>query len=337
MEADLVKREGVRFETIPSAQVHGVSWLRLPGNLWQMVRGIVASRRVLRRFRPDVLFLTGGYIAVPMALASRFSRIGKRLLYIPDIEPGWAVRTVGRFSDEIAVTTQTARDFFPKTQVVHVTGYPLRSELDVWSKADALAAFALRPDLPVLLVSGGSKGARSINRALASVLVDLLGKESTSQAIQVLHISGQLDWSEMERVRRRLNPEQAARYRLYPYLHKEMGAALRAADLAVARAGASVLGELPLFGLPAILVPYPYAWRYQRVNAQYLVERGAAEMVEDRDLPEKLLPMVHELIADTGRLAHMRQALMVLSHPQAAAEIANLLRNLADVENQSRA
>jgi UDP-N-acetylglucosamine--N-acetylmuramyl-(pentapeptide) pyrophosphoryl-undecaprenol N-acetylglucosamine transferase len=131
-----------------------------------------------------------------------------------------------------------------------------------------LQALHLDPALPVLLVFGGSKGARSINRALLEALPGLLPE------MQVLHISGNLDWPEVEAARSALSTGEAAawaeRYHAFPYLHDEMGAALAAADLVVARAGASTLGEFPALGLPAILVPYPHAWRYQKVNADYL-------------------------------------------------------------------
>ena len=134
------------------------------------------------------------------------------------------------------------------------------------------------------MVWAAVKAPRSINQALQAILPELL------QQAQVLHLSGSLEWALVERSRSgsRLPVELQARYRAYPYLHEEMGAALQAADLVVSRAGASVLGEYPLFGLPAILVPYPYAWRYQQVNAQYLVQHGAAVLLEDADLAGQL-------------------------------------------------
>jgi undecaprenyldiphospho-muramoylpentapeptide beta-N-acetylglucosaminyltransferase len=323
MEADLVKRAGVRFEAIPAGQVHGVSLRSLPGNLWQLVRGFFAARRILRKFRPDVLFFTGGYLAVPVALAARLMHQGKSLLYVPDIEPGWALKTLARFAHQIALTVEESRQFFMGHANVVVSGYPLRPGLQAWNKVEARAVFALREELPVVLVLGGSRGAHSLNQALQAVLPELL------RQVQILHISGNLEWALVERSRNRLPVELQARYRAYPYLHKEMGAALQAADLVVSRAGASVLGEYPLFGLPALLVPYPYAWRYQRVNGQYLERKGAAVLLDDTDLGEQLLPKVLELLADRERREGMRVALKGLARPQAATEIAGLLQDLA--------
>jgi UDP-N-acetylglucosamine--N-acetylmuramyl-(pentapeptide) pyrophosphoryl-undecaprenol N-acetylglucosamine transferase len=136
--------------------------------------------------------------------------------------------------------------------------------------------------------------------------------------------------------RARLAPELARRYLPYPYLHREMGAALKAADLVVSRAGASSLGEYPLFGLPAILVPYPYAWRYQMVNAQYLEAHGAGVIVEDADLQVKLLPVISELMRDSDRRASMQEAMQSLAKPNAARSIAELVHELASQTAQER-
>ena len=113
---------------------------------------------------------------------------------------------------------------------------------------------------------------------------------------QVIHISGTLTWQEVKYNLETLGPEQREWYRPYPYLHERMGAAFRSADLVVARAGASMLGEGPAFGLPAVLVPLTFAWRYQKVNADYLTERGAAVQLTDETLAERLLPTVTGLL-----------------------------------------
>jgi UDP-N-acetylglucosamine--N-acetylmuramyl-(pentapeptide) pyrophosphoryl-undecaprenol N-acetylglucosamine transferase len=126
-------------------------------------------------------------------------------------------------------------------------------------------------------------------------------------------------------VKSKLSARHASRYHPFPYLHDEMGAALRSADLAISRAGASSLGEYPAFELPAILVPYPYAWRYQQVNARYLAQRGAALVIEDADLRDHLPDLALELIHDPEKLQAMRQAMRSLARPNAAGAIAGLL------------
>lgn len=331
MEVNLIKQVGVRFEAIPAAGVHGVGWRALPGNAWQLGGGYLAARRLLRSYRPDVLFFTGGYLAVPVALAARLPGRGyprpRSLLYIPDIEPGLALKSLARLADRIAVTTEATRTFLRAHLPVAVTGYPTRADLRLWDKDEARKALSLDADSPVLLVFGGSRGARSINHAVWATLPGLLA------GMQVVHLTGQLDWPEVETVRKSLEAalprELFTRYHPYPYLHQEMGAAFTIADLALCRAGASTLGELPLFALPAVLIPYPYAWRYQQVNAQYLADRGAGIILQDAELPEKMLAVVRELMDDGDKLAEMRQAMASLAQPAAAERIAGQLFGLA--------
>ena len=321
MEADLVKRKGVPFETISAAGVHGVGMRALPGNLWQLGRGYFQASRVLHRFRPDVLFFTGGYVAIPMAFAGR--RI-PTLLYVPDIEPGLALKTLARFADRICVTAPDSQRYLNRKVII--TGYPLRPDLSTWERYQARTALGLSSNKPTLLVFGGSKGARSLNRAVLAHLPALL------ELAEVVHISGQLDWDEIEKAEAGLKSVQKKRYHTFPYMH-EMGKALAAADLVVSRAGASTLGEFPFFELPAILVPYPYAWRYQKVNASYLAQRGAAVIVDDSRLQEELLDTIRVLLDNPGKRRSMQAAMRSLSKPEAAQAIASQLVELAGVKS----
>jgi len=320
MEARLVERANVPFKAIPAAGIHGVSLRQLPGNLLQLARGISAARRILHEYRPDVLFFTGGYVAVPMAFAGMQVPTA---LYVPDIEPGLALKTLARFADRIAVTAKESASYFNHRERVALTGYPTRPGLTSWTREAARRTLNLTSPAPVLLVLGGSKGARSINNAVLANLPALL------EMAEVIHVTGELDWPVIQEKTRDLTATQKSRYHAHPYLHEEMGAALTAADLAVSRAGASTLGEYPLFGLPAILVPYPFAWRYQKVNAGYLTNHGAALLVEDAKLQENLLPTVTSLLKDPTRLDAMRTAMRSLARPHAASQIGQLLLDLA--------
>jgi UDP-N-acetylglucosamine--N-acetylmuramyl-(pentapeptide) pyrophosphoryl-undecaprenol N-acetylglucosamine transferase len=317
MEARLLERANVPFKTIPAAGIHGVSLKALPGNVIRLVRGFFAARRILGEFKPEALFFTGGYVAVPMALAGMSVPTA---LYVPDIEPALALKALSLFADKIAVTAQESFRYFRRQGRLILTGYPTRADLARWTQSEARRTLNLTNDSPVLLVFGGSKGARSINNAVLDNLSALL------DLAQVIHITGELDWQIVEAKAKTLGNK---RYHPFPYLHEEMGAALAAADLAISRAGASTLGEYPLFGLPAVLVPYPYAWQYQKVNADSLVRQGAALLVTDANLQDELLPTVRSLLGNPHKLAAMGAAMQRQSHPQAAAEISQMLMTLA--------
>jgi UDP-N-acetylglucosamine--N-acetylmuramyl-(pentapeptide) pyrophosphoryl-undecaprenol N-acetylglucosamine transferase len=327
MEADLVSREGLAFEAIPAAGLHGVGLRALPGNLARLARGFLAARSMIERFKPDVLFFTGGYVGVPVALAG--GGIPKAI-FVPDIEPGLALRLIGRLADLITVSTGEARAYHPAGRRLQVTGYPTRRSLRQFDRASGREALGLDPERPVVLIFGGSHGARSINLALMGCLPSLLGET------QIVHVSGRLDWPQVEANRRQLPSELQADYHAFPYLHERMGAALAAADLAVSRAGASAIGEFPLFGLPAVLVPYPHAWRYQKVNAAYLVSHGAAILLKDEDCSRELRPTISGMLADRRRLAAMSEAAIRLAEPEAADRIARALLELAGQRGVSR-
>lgn len=321
MEAELIQRESIPYAEIPAAGVHGVGLRTLPGNILKLVRGYFASRKIIREFKPDVLLFTGGYVAAPMAVAGLRKQ---SLLYVPDIEPGLALKFLSGFADKIAVSAPPSLDYFKNPNKLIVTGYPTRAGLKSWDKNKACEILKIRQTKPILLCFGGSKGARSLNRALISILPDLLPH------MQILHITGNLDWKEVQLAKQNLSAEFNADYHIYPYLHEEMGAALSAADLVISRAGASAIGEFPLFGLPAILVPYPYAWRYQKVNAEYMVNQGAAILLKDEALKNELKQQVLTLINQPELLKTMKQAMSALAHPQAAADIANLVLSLGN-------
>jgi UDP-N-acetylglucosamine--N-acetylmuramyl-(pentapeptide) pyrophosphoryl-undecaprenol N-acetylglucosamine transferase len=275
----------------------------------------------LREFKPDVLFFTGGFVAAPMAVAGRNI---PTVLYVPDIEPGLALKFLSRFADVVTVTASDSKGYFSRPERIVLTGYPLRADLSSWSREKAVSHFGLDTSRikPTLLVTGGSKGARSINMAVLKHLNELLG------VAQIIHITGSLDWLVVEKAAQELPAHLRSHYHAMPYSH-EMGAALAAADLVLSRAGASTLGEYPLFGLPAVLVPYPHAWRYQKVNADFLAERNAAIVLQDKFLEDKLLNVLKDLLLNKNKLETMSAAMKKLSHPNAATVIASQLFELA--------
>lgn len=325
MEQTLVPRAGLRLETIVGGAIAGVPLHRKLINGSKLLLSVGKAVQIVRRFRPDVMFMTGGYMAFPFTLACRWLGV-PITIYLPDVEPGQSIQFSLRYAEKVGATTDGSAQFVPADKLV-VTGYPVRPELradaDI-SLEEALASFDLQPVRPTLMVFGGSRGAQAINRALMNILPELL------QTVQIIHISGTFTWDEVDRNAKKLPASLRKFYRPYPYLHGEMGHAFRAADLVVARAGASMLGESPAFRLPSILVPLAWAWRYQKVNADYLCDRGTAVQLTDETLNEKLLPTIQKLLADPDTLAQMRQAAQNLDVPNGADNLAQLIENVAN-------
>jgi UDP-N-acetylglucosamine--N-acetylmuramyl-(pentapeptide) pyrophosphoryl-undecaprenol N-acetylglucosamine transferase len=320
VEEEIVSREGLPFTAISTGGLRGLAPWTVAGNLFKMIAGFVQSLGIVRRFAPDAVLVTGGYVCVPVALATRLSGL-PLLIFLPDMEPGLAIRALSRLTTRVAVSFPDVAKYFAKTKVV-IAGYPVRAEFFAADKAEARKAFDLEEVLKTITVFGGSRGAHSINLALSECLERLL------EVCQVIHICGHLDAKWMTERKAQLPNRLRNRYRAYSYLHKEMPSALAAADLAVARAGAATLGELPALGLPSILVPYPYAGQHQEINADYLVSHGAAVKIADADLNKKLLPTILSLLSDDA-LAKMSDRARALARPQAAQRIAQELRKIA--------
>jgi undecaprenyldiphospho-muramoylpentapeptide beta-N-acetylglucosaminyltransferase len=320
VEQALVERAGIPFTAIPAGGLHGVGIVRMARNTLKLAAGTLKAWQLIGRHKPQALLTTGGFVSAPAAVACWLRRV-PILLYLPDIEPGLAVKFVAKFAAQIGVTTEDSKKYFPARKTI-VTGYPTRSSLAQVDRAAAYRQFALADDRKTLLVFGGSKGARSINRAVEAVIGQLLAK------YQVIHISGSIDLKEAQAKREALPENLKQHYHVFEYVH-DMGVALAAADLVVSRAGASILGEYPLFGLPSILIPYPHAWRYQKVNADYLVTRGAALRLDDETLGQMLLPTIERVMSDEAQLRALSAAARSLARPDPALKLAQTLHEMA--------
>jgi undecaprenyldiphospho-muramoylpentapeptide beta-N-acetylglucosaminyltransferase len=336
-ERAIVERAGLPFEGVPGGPFVGVGAQALP-NLAKIAWGTGQAQAIILKYKPKATLSTGGWTTIPATLAS-WGRC-PAVIYMPDTEPGTAIKYLARVATRVAVTTDASVQYFPNKAVV--TGYPLRAELLRAAGFDALGQaladppdaraqgrvrFGLRDDVPTVLIMGGSKGARSVNEALMAHLPELL------QQAQIIHITGALDSESVQArttgITQGLPDGIGARYHGEAYLQSEdMALALAAADLAVGRAGASALGEFPLFGLPAILVPYPHAWRYQKTNADVLAGRGAAIRLDDERLMDDLAPTVLRLLADAAERERLSAAMRSMAKPDAAARIADLLIEL---------
>lgn len=323
MEHNLVEQSGLPFErtdSVLAGPVHGVGILRALVSAIKLALGTVQAAGIMLRHRPDVILLTGGWSGLPVSLAGWTLRV-PILLYLPDIEPGLTIRVLRPFARRVAVTVADSQAFFPPGKTI-VTGYPLRQSVIQATRAAGQAHFGLDPARKTLLVFGGSLGSRAVNQAVLDIVPELL-----ADGVQIIHVTGTRTWSEVEaRLATLGNP---AGYSAFPYLHAEMGLALAAADLVVSRAGASVLGEFPVFGLPSILVPLAYFWRYQQRNADWLAKQGAAlHMAEDK-MASDLLPTIRDLFTDSERLETMRAAALALAKPDGADSAAEELARLA--------
>ena len=313
-EATLVPAAGYEIDHLRVTGLDRRNPLRAGRALARAAAAVPAARRALRARRAEVVLGGGGYVAAPAGLAALASGL-PLVLSEADRHLGLANRLLAPRARRVCLAFPIpGRD----GERYLVTGRPVPAAVFAAQRDPARARFGIGADERCLLVFGGSQGARSINRAALDGLLDPEGRD-----FHVLHISGSRDHAEArERLRDAGRP---AGYTLLE-LEPNLGDALAACDLVLARAGGSIF-ELAAAGRPAILVPYPYASaRHQHANARWMSEAGAAVTLEDSALTGELVRGVaSELLADPARLERMSSAAAALARPDAAARIAEEL------------
>ena len=308
-EAQLVPEAGYELDTFEIAGLPRRPTLRLARSLLLAGKAPFACRRILARRRPDIVLGGGGYVAGPMVVAAASRRIPAAIMEA-DAYLGLANRLALPFASRVflafPIPGRTGAKYL-------VTGRPVPARSRAIPREDARRRFELPVEGRALLVYGGSQGARTLNELVVEAFAD--------EGPLVLHIAGERDYEWLRgRVRR-------DGYRLLPYTH-DFGAALAAADLALARAGGSVY-ELAAAGTPAVLVPYPHATAdHQTRNARHFADAGAAVVVPEAGL-DGVPALVASLLADANRLEEMSAAMRRVARPRAAEEIAHEVLALA--------
>lgn len=326
LEADIIPKEGIPFATV---DLQGFKRSLSPENLLRAARaikGVGKAMGIVRKFQPDVVVGTGGYVCGPVLMAASLLRIPS-LIQEQNVIPGITNKILSKFVNKIATGYQEANGAFPADKVVF-TGNPIRQEVMAQRQEADYEAFDLHPDTTTILVSGGSRGARTINRAMVEVLKHYAGRRD----VQILHATGKGEYEDIiSRISAAgLDLQQADNIKVKPYLYN-MPQAMAIADLAIFRAGATGLAELTAKGIPAILVPYPYAAEnHQEHNARAVEKAGAARVILNKDLTAQgLIQAIDELIGKPEKLQAMAEASGKLGRPEAANTISELIIELA--------
>jgi UDP-N-acetylglucosamine--N-acetylmuramyl-(pentapeptide) pyrophosphoryl-undecaprenol N-acetylglucosamine transferase len=335
LENELAPAAGFPLAVIKAGKLQRyVSWSTVTG-IVRVPVGITQALGIVRKFRPEVVFTSGGYVAVPAGLAARLNGV-PLLMHQQDVPPNLSNRLIAPLATRISVAFADSLSYFPARKTLQL-GNPLRKEiLDMRqvSPQQARRQLELDADLPLLLVTGGSQGARHLNQVVCRTLPDLL------PYCQVLQISGKLLLQETrelsEQTMAGLDAGLRQRYRLVPYLNEEMPAALQAAELVLCRSGAATLSELAVLGKPAILVPLPPAIGSspQEANAAMFDRKGAAQVIKDTDLkPQLLVDRVKSIITSNTSLQSMAEAVRTFARPDATQEIVTEVMRIASTKS----
>ena len=316
-------RSGIEASAVPKAgfqmahiSIYGLKRALALSNLilpFVMLTSIGQSCSIVRRFAPNIVFGTGGYVTAPVLVAALLNGI-PTMLHEQNSRPGLTTRWLSKWVSLVLLSFAKSEVYFRRKNNLRITGNPTRLQPRTSHPQSAREFFGLNTDRYTVLIFGGSLGAHSINAAVLDALSELLSKG----LVQLLWQTGKRDFEWISDCTR----EYGDRVRVHPFID-DMADAYRAADVILCRAGATTLAEITSLGCSAILVPYPYATGgHQEINARMLVEEGAAEMILDRELRgQTLAAAIIDLLENPSKRKRMREKCRAMGRPQAVTDI----------------
>jgi UDP-N-acetylglucosamine--N-acetylmuramyl-(pentapeptide) pyrophosphoryl-undecaprenol N-acetylglucosamine transferase len=320
LESTLVPRENIPFKSI---HITGFKRSLSFENVKTVVRfltGVRDSKRMLKEFKPDIVIGTGGYVCGPVVYAAAKLKI-PTIVHEQNSVPGLTNKFLSRYVNKIAVCFDEAKEHFPEDKVVF-TGNPRASEVLGKDGIRGRLSAGLSTTMPVVLIFGGSRGARPINEAVIKSLSELGEKP-----YQVLYITGDAHFQEVkDEVELVGNPKNVV---IKPFIHN-MPEVLAGVDLVVSRAGATTLAEITSLGIPSILIPSPYVTNnHQEKNARSLSDHGAADLLLEKDLNSiTLVQYIDRILLNKDTLIEMKTKAKKLGVPDSASRVYDLMKKL---------
>lgn len=317
LETRIVPREGYQLELIEIAALKGVSIGKRLKSLAMLPGSFLKVRSLVRKYQPDVVLGVGGYASGPVVLIASLMGI-PTMVAEQNALPGFTNRVLARFVKAAAVSFREAESFFRGKAVI--TGNPVRA-----------AFFRIPPhvrgEVTNILITGGSQGARAVNEAMIAALPLI---QDLSSSIRIVHQTGQADF---EKVKAAYEGQKVTGV-VKPFI-EEIVSEFASADLVISRAGATTVAELAAAGLPAIMVPLPWAADdHQRKNAEAVEKAGAGRMVLQKDLTgERLAKELKDLIGNGHLLTEMGMASRTLAHPDAAQRVVDIAERISGSRN----
>ena len=320
LEKELVPRNNFKLEFISAKGLARGLKKELFFLPFFILKSLLESRAVLRKYQPDIVVGTGGYVSLPLVLmASLLNK--KTLIQEQNSYPGISTRILALFANRVCLSYLDSSRYFLLKRKLRILGNPIRKEIISGNRREGLRKFDLNPDKKTVFILGGSQGSRKINQAIRE------GISYLEQAgdIQLLWQTGSKDFEEIRDFMKGVNITST----IQPFI-QDMSLAYAVTDLLVCRSGALTLAEVTACGKPSILIPYPFATAdHQRYNAMSLKEKGAAEVILEKELKrENLAILIGELLKDENRLKEMSKNARLLAKPMAASQIVDEMEEL---------
>ncbi len=320
LETKIIPQHGMNLKLIEASGIKGKSLMDLVKSISKIPVGFFQAMKIIFSFRPDIVIGAGGYASGPTVFCAAFLRLPTIILE-QNYYPGLTNRILSKFVERVGVNFESSTQFFNKKKVV-ITGNPVRRDISMGSREEAIRQWGMKENSFTLLVFGGSQGARRINQCVVQSLPLL---EKYSDLLQIIHQTGKSDF---EFVREGYS-RSGIRNHVTPYI-EDMKNAYAIADLVVCRAGAITLSELSECGKASILIPFPYATNnHQELNARVFADDGAAVMISDKELNgEVLSEKIISLITGRERINELSAKSRKFSRGDSAAALVNICEEM---------
>ncbi len=316
LEKTIVERENIPFKSIEITGFKRKLSFENIKTIIRFLKGTSLSKKYIREFKPDVVLGTGGYVCGPVVYAAAKLKI-PTIIHEQNSVPGLTNKFLSKYVDKVALCFEEAGQYFPKEKTI-LTGNPRASEVIGNDGIRGIQSVGLDPTKKVVLIVGGSRGAKPINDAFLEVLPKVREKN-----YQVLYVTGDVHYKNvLNEVNKVGNPDNVI---IKPFLHN-MPEVLAGVDLIVARAGATTLAEITALGIPSILIPSPYVTNnHQEKNARALGDNGAAIVRLEKEMNgSTLLQDIDHILLNERTLEEMRQSSLRLGIPTAAKKLYDL-------------
>lgn len=325
LEAKLVPKEGFKFQSV---RVKGFSRKLSKDTFYsikELVLGMNDARKVLKKFSPDVVIGTGGYVCGPVVFLAAMRRI-PTIIHEQNAFPGVTNKILSKVVDRVAGSFEESKERFSNLDKVKITGNPVRQDLFEIDKNQAYQELEMKKETPLILCFGGSGGQKSLNDAMIKFIV----RNIDNKSVQILHITGERFFERFMKDLKYMGiDELGENIKVVPYFY-EMAKALNITDLAITSGGAITIAELTAIGVPSIIVPKAYtAENHQEYNAKALEKQGASIMIKESDLDyETLSESIYDLLDNPMKLKKMSQNSKSIGVKNADEKILELIEEI---------
>lgn len=298
LEMKLVPREGFALETIKVRGFKRKLSLDTVIAVKELFQGYIGARRIIKKFKPDIVIGTGGYVCGPVVFCATRMKL-PTLIHEQNAFPGATNKILSKFVDAVAISFKESKDYFSSPKKLIHTGNPVRSEMMGIDKAQARQALSLNNEKPLVVIVGGSRGAGKINETV----IQMINKFYKTTDCDMIFSTGELQY---DAIIKQIDSDLPASIKIVPYIY-DAGNTYTAADLVICRAGAITVSELEVLGTPSIMIPSPNVTaNHQEYNARALEKEGGTVVILEKELTAELLyHQMMNLLKDKDQLGKM--------------------------------